>query len=212
MTSYATVLSCRSPIGWRWRRIQSACYWLSGRNPKFNRHLANMRPGAPPPQPIPPPIPRCQRLTKYFKFGYHRLRFTTNNTLVSTPSGFNWIGKITALGAARTPLRCPLRRLTVYPTQRPHWKQIWPAFVSTSKVGLESLPFYQPFTIPVLRSYYPSTTFYYPTTTFILSQYYAHPGLYCPSTMFLLSKYHVPTIPVPRSTIPVPRSCLVWFG
>ena len=69
--------------------------------------------------PVPPPIPRCQRLTKDIKFGYHRLRFATSNTLVSTPSGFNWIGKITALGAARTPLRCPLRRLTVYPTQRP---------------------------------------------------------------------------------------------
>ena len=25
------------------------------------------------------------------------------------PSGFNWIGKITALGAARTPMRCPLK-------------------------------------------------------------------------------------------------------
>ena len=45
VTSYATVLSCRSPTGWRWWRIQPACYWLSGRNPKFNRHLANMRTG-----------------------------------------------------------------------------------------------------------------------------------------------------------------------
>ena len=63
----------------------------------------------PPPPPVPPPIPRCQRLTKDFKFGYHRLRFVTSNTLVSTPSGFNWIGKITALGAARkASLRCPL--------------------------------------------------------------------------------------------------------
>ena len=71
------------------------------------------------PPPVPPPIPRCQRLTKDFKFGYHQIRLATSNTLVSTPSGFNWVGKTTALGAARTPLRCPLRRLTVYPTQRP---------------------------------------------------------------------------------------------
>ena len=93
-----------------------------------NAHRANVKishsrgpggPVPPPPPPVPPPIPRCQRLTKDFKFGYHRLRFATSNTLVSTPSGFNWIGKITALGAARTPLCCPLRRLTVYPTQRP---------------------------------------------------------------------------------------------
>ena len=83
------------------------------------------------PPPVPPPIPRCQRLTKDCKFGYHRLRFATSNTLVSTPSGFNWIGKITALGAARTPLRCPLRRLTVYPTQRPiHPSQRSAALVS----------------------------------------------------------------------------------
>ena len=73
----------------------------------------------PPPPPVPPPIPRCQSLTKDFKFGYHRPRFATSNTLVSTPSGFNWIGKITALGDARTPLRFPFRRLTVYHTQRP---------------------------------------------------------------------------------------------
>ena len=41
MTSHATVLSCRSPIGWRWR-IPAG---LSGRNPKFNIHLVNARPG-----------------------------------------------------------------------------------------------------------------------------------------------------------------------
>ena len=82
-------------------------------------HLRGLGDPVPPPPPVPPPIPRCQRLTKDFKFGYHRLRFATSNTLVSTPSGFNWIGKITALGATRTPLRWPLRRLTVYPTQRP---------------------------------------------------------------------------------------------
>ena len=40
VTSHATVLSCRSPIGWRWR-IPAG---LSGRNPKFNRHLANAPP------------------------------------------------------------------------------------------------------------------------------------------------------------------------
>ena len=78
-----------------------------------------MGPGGPVSPPVPPPIPRCQRLTKDFKFGYHRLRFATSNTLVPIFSGFNWIGKITALGAARTALRCPLRRLTIYHTQRP---------------------------------------------------------------------------------------------
>ena len=80
-----------------------------------------------------------------------------------------------------------------------HWKQIWPAFVSNSKVALESLPFYQPFTIPVLRSYYPSTTFYYPSTTFLLSQYttfyYPSTTYYYPSTTFLLYQYHFYTIP-----------------
>ena len=56
VTSCATVLSCRSPIGWRWWRIQPACYWLSGRNPKFNRHLANMRPGPTPSRSLKPYI------------------------------------------------------------------------------------------------------------------------------------------------------------
>ena len=116
-----------------------------------------------------------------------------------------------------------------------YWKQIWPAFVSNSKVGLESLPFYQPFTIPVLCSYYPSTTFtipvpssYYPNTMFILSQYNVYtilvprlyytsttvPRLYCPSTMligttrFILSQYHVLLSQYHVPTIPVPRSTI----
>ena len=94
-------------------------------------------------------------------------------------------------------------------------------------MGLESLTFYQPFTIPVLtipvprftipvprftipvpRSYYPNTMliqvytvpvpcFYYPSTTFLLSQYHV-----------LLSQCHVHAISVPLLYYPSITSLL----
>ena len=73
------------------------------------------------------------------------------------------------------------------------------------------LPKYYVHTIPVQRLYYPSTTsllYQYNGTTSLLSQYYAYRyyQVYTIPVHVLLSQYHVPTIPVPRSTIPVPRS------
>ena len=123
-------------------------------------------------------------------------------------------------------------------TLKPHQKQLTYLFrarsfiakhgvllVSNSKVGLESLPFYQPFTIPVLCSYYPSTTFYYPSTTFYYPSttfyypsttfyypsttfYYPSTTFILPNTMLILSQYNVYTILVPRlyyTSTTVPR-------